>query len=43
MIGLPTTDADPSVRRAQALRLLLGYVAEGRPAPAPDPRPRERR
>ncbi len=43
MIGLPTTDADPSVRRAQALRLLLGYVAEGRPAPAIEPRPHERR
>lgn len=41
MIGLPTTDADPSVRRAHALRLLLGYVAESRPAPT-DPRPRGR-
>lgn len=43
MIGLPTTDADPSVRRVLALRVLLGDVAEGRLAPGPDLRPRERR
>jgi len=42
VIGLPTTDAEPSVRRADALRLLLSYVAEGSPSPTNLP-PRKRR